>query len=139
MIALHARPLPRTPRPSPDTLERFIALVELNAHVQACEQFYRTDSSMRENQGSPRIGRDRHVAAERQVMSRAQTVRSQCVRPVFVHGDQVVIRWIFEFDWLDGSTTRMEELANQRWDGELIADEQFFYDPAQRVPVKPPA
>jgi hypothetical protein len=25
----------------------------------------------------------------------------------------------------------MEELAWQRWDGERIAEEQFFYDPAQ--------
>ena len=45
--------------------------------------------------------------------------------------DRVVIRWIFEFDWLDGSATRMEELAYQRWEGDRIAEEQFFYDPAQ--------
>ncbi len=31
----------------------------------------------------------------------------------------------------------MEELAWQRWEGERIAEEQFFYDPAQRTPVKP--
>jgi hypothetical protein len=30
----------------------------------------------------------------------------------------------------------MEELAYQRWVGELIAEEMFFYDPAQRVPKK---
>lgn len=28
----------------------------------------------------------------------------------------------------------MEELAYQRWEGERIAEETFFYDPAQRVP-----
>ena len=38
---------------------------------------------------------------------------------------------MFRFEWLDGSTTQMEELAWQRWDGERIAQEQFFYDPAQ--------
>ena len=57
--------------------------------------------------------------------------------PVFVHGDRVVIRWIFDFDWLDGSTTHMEELAYQRWEGEQIAEETFFYDPAQRAPKRP--
>jgi hypothetical protein len=31
----------------------------------------------------------------------------------------------------------MEELAYQRWDGERIAQEQFFYDPAQFVPTLP--
>lgn len=27
----------------------------------------------------------------------------------------------------------MEELAYQRWEGEQIVEEQFFYDPAQMV------
>ena len=30
-----------------------------------------------------------------------------------------------------------DELALQRWRGEQIAEEQFFYDPAQRVPRSP--
>ena len=120
--------------PSPQTLERFIALVESNDHVQACELFYTEQSTMQENQGTPRIGRDAHVASERQVMARAESVTSTCVRPVLVNGDHVVIRWIFRFAWRDGSVTRMEELAWQRWEGERIAEETFFYDPAQRAP-----
>jgi hypothetical protein len=122
--------------PTTDTLERFIARVEQNAHAEAVEEFYTPGSSMQENQSPPRVGRDKHVAAERNVMSRAKSVSSQCVRPVFVNGDRVVIRWIFQFEWLDGTLTRMEELAYQRWEGERIAEETFFYDPAQRVPKK---
>jgi hypothetical protein len=91
---------------------------------------------MQENQSPPRVGRDKHVAAERNVMSRAKSVASQCVRPVFVSGDKVVIRWIFQFEWFDGTITRMEELAYQRWEGERIAEETFFYDPAQRIPKR---
>lgn len=122
--------------PTLETLERFIALVERNAHIEACEEFYTIDSTMQENQSPPRVGRDAHINNERMVFSRAKSVTSTCVRPVFVHGDWVVIRWIFRFDWLDGSTTQMEELAYQRWEGERIAQETFFYDPAQRVPKK---
>ena len=120
--------------PSPQTLERFIALVESNDHVRACELFYTEQSTMQENQGPPRVGRHAHVASERQVMARAESVTSTCVRPVLVNGDHVVIRWIFRFAWRDGSVTRMEELAWQRWEGERIAEETFFYDPAQRAP-----
>ena len=120
--------------PTPDTLERFIALVESNAHDVACEQFYAEHSSMQENQGTPRVGRDRHVANEKAVMARAKSISSTCVRPVFVNGDHVVIRWIFHFVWRDGTATHMEELACQRWEGERIVQETFFYDPAQRVP-----
>jgi hypothetical protein len=60
-------------------------------------------------------------------------VKSTCVRPVFVNGDHVVIRWIFEFTWKDGSVGRIEELAYQRWAGERVQQEQFFYDPSQFV------
>lgn len=123
--------------PTQETLERFIARVEQNAHAEACEEFYTEHSSMQENQEAPRIGRAAHVANERRVLGRARTVWSKCVRPVFVNGDHVVIRWIFRFEWLDGTVTQMEELAYQRWEGERIAEETFFYDPAQRAPVKP--
>ena len=120
--------------PTAETLERFIARVEQNAHVEAVEEFYTADSSMQENQSTPRVGRDAHIANERKVLSRAKTLTSMCVRPVFVSGDKVVIRWIFRFEWPDKTVTRIDELAYQRWEGERIAEETFFYDPAQLVP-----
>ena len=123
--------------PTLETLEKFVARVEENAHAEAIEEFYTADSSMQENQGVPRVGREKHIANEHAVFARAKSVKSKCVRPVFVNGDHVVIRWIFDFEWQDGSKTHMEELAYQRWEGERIAEETFFYDPAQRVPKKP--
>jgi len=120
--------------PAAEVLERFIARVEDNAHAEAIAEFYTETASMRENLGAPRLGREALIANERRVLARARSVRSRCVRPVFVAGDRVVIRWIFEFDWLDGRRTHMEELAYQRWEGDRIAEEQFFYDPAQLEP-----
>ena len=122
--------------PSLETLERFIVRVEQNAHVEAIQEFYTEDASMQENQAAPRVGRDKLAERERQVLSRAESVRSTCVRPIFVSGDTTVIRWIFQFAWKDGSSTRIEELAYQKWQGERIAQEQFFYDPIQRTPVR---
>jgi hypothetical protein len=120
--------------PSPQTLEKFIARVEENAHAEAIEEFYAEDASMQENCSPPRVGRALLVANERRVLARAKAVQSSCVRPVLVNGDVVVIRWIFRFDWLDGTVTSMEELAWQRWVGERIVQETFFYDPAQMTP-----
>ena len=117
--------------PTAETLERFIALVEANAHAEAIEQFYTVDASMQENQSEPRVGRDTLVTNERHVLAKAKSVTSRCIRPVFVNGDFAVIRWIFRFEWLDGTTTQMEELAWQRWAGERVQQETFFYDPAQ--------
>jgi hypothetical protein len=123
--------------PSSETLERFIAMVESNAHDQALAEYYTETSTMQENQAPPRVGLDAHIASERKVMARAKSIESTCVRPVFVNGDHVIIRWIFRFVWPDESVTRMEEIAYQHWEGERIAAETFFYDPAQRAPVKP--
>jgi hypothetical protein len=123
--------------PTTETLEGFIARVEQNAHAEAIQEFYTADASMQENQSAPRVGRDAHVANERRVFARAREVTSECVRPVFMSGDRVVIRWKFRFDWLDGTVTEMEEVACQRWEGDCVAEETFFYDPAQRVPRRP--
>jgi hypothetical protein len=120
--------------PSAETLNRFVARVEANAHVEAVEEFYTENSSMRENQGKPRIGRDAHIANERQFLSRLKSLTSKCVRPVFVKEDFVVIRWNFILEFHDGSLVTMDELTYQRWEGERIAEETFFFDPAQRVP-----
>ena len=120
--------------PTAETLERFIARVEENAHVEAIQDFYTEDASMQENQSPPRVGRELLMARERAVLAKARSMQSKCVRPVFVNGDNVVVRWVFDFEWLDGTKTHMEELAYQRWEGERIAQETFFYDPAQRAP-----
>lgn len=117
--------------PTIATLEDFITRVESNAHAEAVADFYTENASMQENNAAPRVGRDALVAGERKVLARAASVTSQCIRPAFVNGDHVVIRWVFEFEWLDGRSGRMEELVWQRWEGERIAEEKFFYDPAQ--------
>jgi SnoaL-like domain len=120
--------------PSAETLERFVARVEANQHVEAVEEFYAENSSMRENQAAPRIGRDAHIANERRFLSRLKSLTSKCVRPIFVNEDLVVIRWNFTFESHDGTFVAMDELTYQRWEGERIVEETFFFDPAQRVP-----
>ena len=81
---------------------------------------------MLENQSAPRMGRDVRVAHEKAALAKAASVVSACIAPVFVNGDHVVIRWVFEFTGLDGRKSRIEELAWQLWEGEKIAQETFF-------------
>jgi hypothetical protein len=120
--------------PSKETLDRFVSRVEQNAHAEAALEYYTPNASISENQSAPRIGRDTQIQREHELLRRAQSIDSLCVHPIFVSGDRVVIRWRFTFHWLDGTVTEIEELAYQRWEGEYIAEETFFYDPAQRQP-----
>ena len=117
--------------PSRDRVQAFVDRVLANDHVAAIEDFYHDDATMQENQDRPRGPRSALIEAERRMLARHDGVVSGIVAPFFVAGDDVVIHWIFEFSRRDGSTLRLEEMARQRWRGDCIASEQFFYDPAQ--------
>jgi hypothetical protein len=117
--------------PTASTLESFIARVEAGAHVRAIEEFYTEAATMQENDAPPRVGRALLVANEAAVMQRVRTVVSKCIGQPLMSGNQVAIRWTFDFEFLTGTRMHMDEVAWQRWEGERIAEEKFFYDPAQ--------
>ncbi len=117
--------------PNPDALEAFIAVVESGKHDEAIARFYTDDASMQDNLGPLRKGKEILIARERQFMMRFKEIRSKCVRPAFVAGDHVVIRWNFEFVRQDGSVWTMDELAYQRWEENKVAEERFYFDPSQ--------
>ena len=119
--------------PSQQALDAFVAMVLSNKHDEAIATFYTPDSVMQENLDPPRKGRDGNVARERAVMDRATKIHSALEGPIFVSGDRVVLRWIFRFDFADGTSIVMDEIAYQRWEGDRIAEERFYYDPAQRA------
>lgn len=121
--------------PDQAKLEEFIALVESNKHDEAIDRFYADDASMQENLTPPRLGKPALLERERFVMARLAEMQSRCVRPVFVSGDQVVIRWIFEFVAKDGTPLYRDELAYQRWQNDKIVEERFYYDPGQVKPA----
>lgn len=117
--------------PSQETLDAFVATVEREDYVGAIERFYTADASMQENHGATRKGRDTLVEGEKGVVARFKAIHATCVRPVLVEGDLVVVRWQFTFENKDGSKRSLDELAYQCWQGEKIAEERFYYDPAQ--------
>jgi hypothetical protein len=79
----------------------------------------------------PRLGKPALIKYEQDTLASIKSLKARCVRPVFITGDLVVIRWIFEIEDEKGKTVRFEELAYQRWSEDQIVEEQFFYDPAQ--------
>lgn len=118
--------------PSQSTLDAFVALVLSGKHDEAIERFYMPDAAMQENLDPPRRGRDKLVAGERATMARFAAILSDVRKPIFVNSDHIVINWVFRFVAKDGKSFTHDELAWQRWEGEKIAEERFYYDPAQR-------
>jgi hypothetical protein len=120
--------------PSRQTVEAFIARVLSEDHVGAIEDWYHDDAWMQENQAPPRAGgRAALMAQEAATLGRSASVKTELVGGPVIDGDTVVIRWRFNFEWKDGGSMRMEEVAWQTWRGEKIATETFFYDPGQRT------
>ncbi len=115
--------------PSRQTVQDFITLVEQGKYIEAIEQFYAPEATMQENSEPPRRGRDALVAYERAVIAACSAMRTLPVDSWLVDGDFVVIHWVFEFTRLSGKTMRIDELSHQRWQGEKIVEERFFYDP----------
>ena len=117
--------------PTRERVAALVAMVEKAEYVEAIREFYAEDASMQENGEPPRKGRDRLIDHEWRMLSAHQAARTLPGSTFLVDGDSAVIRWVFEFTRRDGSSFRMEELALQRWRGDRIVEERFFYDPAQ--------
>ena len=117
--------------PQPQALESFVQLVESGQTVEAMRRFYAEHASMQENMGAPRSGKAALIQHEEKALQSVKSLKARCVRPILVSGDVVVIRWVFEIHDKAGKGMKFEELAYQRWEGNLIVEEQFFYDPGQ--------
>ena len=121
--------------PTRERVAQLIALVEQGRYVEAIEQFYVEEASMQENLQPPRKGRDALIEGERKVLAAFKQVRTLPVEAFLVDGDRVVIHWVFEFTRHDDGKFRQDELAWQRWRGDRIVEERFYYDPAQQRPA----
>lgn len=117
--------------PTRDRVQQLVALVERGEYVKAIEDFYHPDASMQENGLPPRAGRQTLIEHERAVLAGLEEMRTRRVETFLVDGDRVVINWVFEVTGPDGKTRQLDELALQVWQGDRIARERFYYDPAQ--------
>jgi len=120
--------------PSRERAAALVAMVEAGKFVEAIEAFYTEDATMQENQQPPRGPRAKLVEGEQRMLAAHAAARTEPGSQYWVDGDTAVIRWTFVFTRKDGTSFRMEELALQRWRGDRIAEERFFYDPAQLQP-----
>ena len=121
--------------PTRERVQAFVAMVEANEFVEAIRAFYTDDATMQENLGDVRRGLDALVAAEEAALRRVKSITTRPGSTYAVDGDRVIVHWVFDIEQLDGKRFTLEELAYQTWRGDRIAQERFYYDPAQRKPA----
>jgi ketosteroid isomerase-like protein len=118
--------------PDRDRVQALIAIVQQGRYVDALESFYSDDASMQENLDPPRRGLQTLIERERRVMAGFREIRTRKVQAFFVDGDRAALNCVFDVVGHDGSTFTQDEVALQRWRGDKIVEERFYYDPAQR-------
>ena len=124
--------------PSRAVVEDFIRSIERGEFLEALPKFYAEDMTAQENNLPPRVGRAAQVANEEAALKR---MRFDTIKAVsyLIDGDRVAINYLFEMTTVTGDRLRMDEVAYQLWRGEQIVSERYFYDPAQRLALKPDA
>lgn len=114
-----------------DRVQQLIDFVEQGRFVEAIKTFYAEDASTQENNDPPRTGLAVLVEKEQSFLARIKSIRALPGTVLLVDGDRATIYWIFEFVDANGQKFRLEEIALQRWRGDKIIQERYFYDPAQ--------
>lgn len=120
--------------PTRERVQAFVAMVEANRYVEAIRQFYTQDATMQENLGAIRKGRDA-LAAHEEATLRSVKITTRPGSTFAVDGDRAIVKWVFDIVLADGKTFTLDEIAYQTWRGDRIAQERFYYDPAQRKPA----
>ena len=121
--------------PAAATVQALIQAVEAGKYVEAIERFYAPDASMQENNDAPRQGLAALVENESRILAVFKQIRGKSLGQPVIEGDRVAINWAFDFERQDGTTAHMEEIAWQRWAGDKVVEERFFYDPRQLQPA----
>jgi hypothetical protein len=118
--------------PTRERVQAFVAMVERGEYVEAILQFYTDDTTMQENLGEIRTGRQSLADFEDATLKRVKSIRTRPGSTFAIDGDRVIVHWVFDIVQGDGKTFTLDELAYQTWRGDCIASERFYYDPAQR-------
>jgi ketosteroid isomerase-like protein len=115
-----------------DQVATLVRYVEANRILDAIDELYAADVSMRDNLDPPVVGRAANRERERAFFD-GITVHQNRALSVAVDGDQAVIHWLFEFTGGDGKRYRLDQLAHQHWKDGRIVEERFYYDSAKIV------
>jgi ketosteroid isomerase-like protein len=124
--------------PSRERVQEFVDAVTSGRFLESIDEFYWEDATAQENLQPPRRGRLALIANEEKALRGVRRMFAHPQPTLLVDGDHVVIHWRFDMTGHDGVTRRLDELSLQRWRGDRIASERFFYDPGSIAALPDP-
>src|SRR5262245_18745005 len=115
--------------PSRERVELLISYVDQRREVEALRTFYAPHAQTHENHAAPTVGQSALIEKEERFLANVATMESHAASYV-VDGDRVAINWVFEYTNAGGQRFRLDEIAYQLWEGDLIVHERYYYDPS---------
>ncbi|MBK6578284.1 MAG: hypothetical protein IPG17_19205 [Sandaracinaceae bacterium] len=113
-----------------EQLTQFIQLVESGQSVAAIERFYADDAVVFENHELARAGRAKCAAYEQEAV--AKQAEPPRTRAISLACDDTTgrafVEWLIRWKTAEGTWMRLEEVAAQRWSGDRIVEERFYYE-----------
>ena len=98
--------------------------------LDAFEQYYHDDVVMQEATGVVREGKEKNRGYEQQFLDSVQEIHGGGVDGIAANeedGVTMVESWM-DVTFKDGNRVKLEQVAVQRWEGDLVIHERFYYN-----------
>jgi ketosteroid isomerase-like protein len=100
--------------------------------LEAFEKYYSEDVRMIEATGDVREGKDTNREYEKNFFSSVKEMHGGGVNALTSdenNGFTMVESWM-DVTFQDGNRMKLEQIARQKWEGDQIVEERFYYNPA---------
>lgn len=95
--------------------------------LDAFDKFYSEDVVMQENVSDPVSGKAANRINEEAFVNGMTAFRGAEVKNVIINDAIAIIQWHFDYDHKDWGTRNYDQVSVQRWDGDQIVYEKFYY------------
>lgn len=111
-------------------LEAFVALSRAGRTLEAIERYYAEDVVVFENRELARAGREKCLDYERSALAGLAEPPRFELRGAGVDEarEKTFVEWVLHFVTREGKAFRLEEVAVQKWHGDRISEERFYYE-----------
>lgn len=116
------------PMPTKQRVTDLIQYATQGRIIEAMTEFYTPNCTMQENSNPPTVGLEANIEREKQFVDNVAEWHSAGVHSFIVDGDRAAIHWHMDFTAKNGARIVSDQIAWQRWEGDKIAEERFFYE-----------
>ncbi|WNJ21477.1 SnoaL-like domain-containing protein [Pontibacter sp. G13] len=113
-------------------VEELYQMINTGQMLDAFEKFYADDVVMIEATGEVRKGKDISREFEKKFLAGIKEIHGGGTPYIAANEDAGVtfVETWMDVTFQDGNRVKMEQIARQKWDGDKIVEERFYYNAA---------